>query len=116
MDLFRMNKLLISLLLVTLCNYSFAGDLPSGERDEYIQSFHASCVVTQRTDPMSRHLSEQQREQYCECASIQSADTITLEIIGTVMRTGDRSVMTPHLNSLRRYCTEKLLPKWMPAK
>jgi hypothetical protein len=109
-----MIRLLALIGLALFTGVSLAGDLPAAERGEYTKSFFESCLVGQRVDVMSKHLSEVQRNEYCDCASLRSGETLTMESLGEAMRTGNREVLRPHLDSVRRHCTEKLLPKWLP--
>lgn len=83
------------------------------ERVPYIKDFEPSCLVKLRTGALSRHLSEEQRAQYCSCAAVRSAETITLEEAGTWLRTGQPERIKPHLEAVDRYCSEKLIPLWL---
>lgn len=88
--------------------------MTADERVPYIKDFEASCLVRQRTGALSKHLSEEQRAQYCSCAAARSAETITLEEIGTMLRTGNRETIKPHLDAVQKYCSEKLMRMWVP--
>jgi hypothetical protein len=93
-----------------------AGDLPLDQREGYEKDFHASCAQAQKTDPLGKHLSEVQRDEYCKCAAKRSAETITLEEIGAMLRTQSADPMKPHLQAVQRHCSEKLMPTWMPKR
>jgi hypothetical protein len=124
----RSALVLLLVLLATACattkNYeakpqsgtASAGDLPEAERAEYVKGFYASCLVKQRSDPFSKQLKEEQRSEYCQCAADRSAETVMLEEIGAAIRTGSQEPMKPHFESVRRYCGEKLLQKWLPKQ
>lgn len=87
--------------------------MTTGERLPYIQQFEPTCLVNLRTGALSRHLSEEQRAQYCSCAAVRSSETITLEEMGMWVRTGDQQHVKPHLAAVDNYCAEKLIPSWL---
>ena len=104
---------LATLAVISLA-FSAGGDLPESERPEYVKDFHTNCLVKQRTDSFSKHLSEAQRSQYCQCAADRSAETVTLEEIGTAIRNQSPEPIKAHLEAVRRHCTERLMQKWLP--
>jgi hypothetical protein len=87
--------------------------MTAAERVPYIKDFEPSCLVNLRTGALSRHLSEEQRAQYCSCAAVRSSETITLEEMGMWVRTGDRERVKPHLAAVDNYCSEKLISLWV---
>lgn len=87
--------------------------MTGAERVPYIKDFEPSCLVKLRTGALSRHLSEEQRAQYCSCAAVRSSETITLQELGMWVRTGDRERVKPHLAAVDNYCSEKLVPLWL---
>ncbi|HSF25641.1 MAG TPA: hypothetical protein VLE20_15555, partial [Blastocatellia bacterium] len=87
--------------------------MTAAERVPYVKDFEPSCLLKLGTGALSRHLSKAQRTQYCSCAAIRSAETITLEEIATWNRTGDREHLKPHMAAVDRYCLEKLVPAWL---
>jgi hypothetical protein len=87
--------------------------MTAAERVNYVKDFQPSCLVKLRTGALSRNLSEEQRAQYCSCAAVRSAETITLEEIATWNRTGDRERLKPHMGAVDNYCLEKLIPAWL---
>lgn len=89
--------------------------MTKSERDEYIPSFQKNCVAAQRSDALGKHLSDAQRGQYCSCAASRSAETVTLEQLGTLIRTGSNASLMPHYRDISRYCMERLLPVWLPG-
>ena len=87
--------------------------MASTERAPYIKDFEPSCLAKVRTSTLSRHLSEQQRAQYCSCAAFRSAETITLEEIRAWNRAGDADVLKPHMAAVDNYCLERLILSWL---
>jgi hypothetical protein len=49
--------------------------MTSAERVPYVKDFEPSCLLKLGTGPLSRHLSKEQRAQYCSCAAVRSAET-----------------------------------------
>jgi hypothetical protein len=87
--------------------------LAAAERAPYIKDFQLSCLVKVGAGTLSRHLSEEQRAEYCSCAAVRSAETITLEEINAWNRMGDRELLKPHMAAVDNYCLEKLIPLWL---
>jgi hypothetical protein len=87
--------------------------MTAAERAPYIRDFEPSCLVKLRTGALSRHLSEAQRTQYCSCAAVRSAETLTLDEMATWLRTGERDRIKPHLSAVDFYCSERLIPIWL---
>jgi hypothetical protein len=87
--------------------------LAAAERAPYIKDFQPSCLVTLRTGALSRYLSEEQHAEYCSCAAVRSAETITLDEIRTWNRMRDRELLKPHMAAVDNYCLEKLIPLWL---
>ena len=87
--------------------------MTAAERVPYVKDFQPSCLLKLGTGALSRHLSEEQRAQYCSCAAVRSAETITLEEIRAWNRTGDRERLKPHMAAVDKYCLEKLIPAWL---
>lgn len=88
--------------------------MTAAERVPYIEHFESSCLVNLRTGALSRHLSGEQRAQYCSCTAVRSSETITLEEMAMWVRTGDRERVKLHLAAVDDYCSEKLIPLWLP--
>jgi hypothetical protein len=87
--------------------------MTAAERVPYVKDFEPSCLLKLGTGALSRHLSKAQRRQYCSCAALRSAETITLEEIATWNRTEDRERLKPHMAAVDKYCLEKLIPAWL---
>ena len=87
--------------------------MTAAERVPYVKDFEPSCLLKLGTGALSRHLSKAQRTQYCSCAAVRSAETITLEEIATWNRTGDQERLKPHMAAVDKYCLEKLIPAWL---
>jgi hypothetical protein len=111
-----MTKILLVLLPLSAI-YSMsahAEGIPESGKADYVKEFRASCLIKQRTEPLSKWLSEEQRGEYCDCAASRSVDTITLEEIGTMLKTQSQDAIKPHLTAVANYCGEKLMSKWLP--
>lgn len=111
-----MNKILFLILSVfsVFPLLAQAEGLPEADKTTYIRNFLPSCLVAQRTDSFSKYLSEEQREEYCECSASRSAETVTLEELGTMIKTQNKEILRPHLTAVASYCGDKLMPKWLP--
>lgn len=87
--------------------------MTAAERAPYVKEFEPSCLSKLGTGVFSRHLSKAQRTQYCSCAALRSAETITLDEIASWNRTGDEERLKPHMAAVDKYCLEKLVPAWL---
>lgn len=119
LDRLSIVHLVVAAALLAGCAQNKAdGDRPQymtkAERDEYTPGFHKTCLVNQKSDPLGKHLSDAQQNQFCSCAANRSAETVTLEQIGTFIRTGAKDHLTPHYREITLYCMGKLLPVWLP--
>jgi len=108
----------VAILLAGCAQNKADGDRPQymtkAERDQYTPGFQSSCLTAQKSDPLGKHLSDAQQNQYCSCAANRSAETVTLEQLGTYIRTGSRDHLMPHYREIALYCVGKLLPIWLP--
>jgi hypothetical protein len=103
-----MRNLVMSLFVVGVIAPAYGTPMPEQTRKNFVNSGVQTCLFMKRQDPMSKHMTESELNEYCYCYMNRVADLITLETITRAEQTMDFSPLVPAFETARSYCTQML--------
>ena len=86
--------------------------MPEQYRVNFIKGSVQSCLTTMQNAPLSKHLTDVQRSDYCNCAMARAADTISIEDLQRVVQTKSNKHLQPVMEASGNYCMGMLSKKW----
>lgn len=86
--------------------------MPEQYRTNFIKGSVQSCLTTMQNAPLSKHLTDVQRSEYCNCAMTRAADAISLEDLQRVIQTKSNEHIQPVMQASGNYCMGMLSKKW----
>ena len=107
-----MRNLVIIFLTLGMGITAYGAPMPEQYRTNFIKGSVQSCLTTMQNAPLSKHLTDVQRIEYCNCAVTRAADAISLEDLQRVIQTKSNEHLQPVMQASGNYCMGMLSKKW----
>ncbi|MEX3694198.1 hypothetical protein AB3X91_37915 [Paraburkholderia sp. BR14263] len=99
--------------LLGLVTVATAGtSLTPEQRQDIVSHGVATCVAQQERDSLARELTQEQLQEYCQCAMNRTVDSLSVEDLGRFLQSKDMDVLRPFVQKASESCTAELGPKW----
>lgn len=107
-----MRNLIMFVLTSGMAITVYGTPMPEQYRTNFIKGSVQSCLTTMQNAPLSKHLTDLQRSEYCNCAMTRAADAISFEDLQRVIQTKSNEHLRPVMEASGNYCMGTLSKKW----